>query len=154
MDVAVKAAMGLITAMVSLFTGLFGMMFTVLLGLMAIDLLTGVLAGAYTEGLSSSRGYRGLFKKLYTMLLIGSVFLIELAVLQSHGIITDGISGAFCLMEFVSILENGGRLGVPLPEQLKKLVALLKNKVEEKVEEKLKMEEKTRSEETTWTEEK
>jgi toxin secretion/phage lysis holin len=130
-DLFIKALIGVIGGIVSITTGIFGLVFTILIGLMAIDFITGLMAGAMNEGLQSSKGYRGLFKKIYTLLLIGSVLLIETAVLKSNGVVTDGISAAFCVIEFVSIVENGGKMGVPLPSKLKSLISILKNKVGE-----------------------
>jgi len=38
--------------------------------------------------------------------------MIEVAILKSGGVVTDGISAAFCVVEFVSIVENGNKMGV------------------------------------------
>jgi toxin secretion/phage lysis holin len=131
-DVFIKMVIGVITSIISIFTGLFGLMFTVLLGLMAIDFITGVMGAIFSgEGLKSNKGYRGLFKKIYTMLLIGAVLLIEIAVLKTNGVLTDGVSAAFIVIEFVSIVENGGKMGVKIPKFLQKTISTLKNKVGE-----------------------
>lgn len=113
-DVIVKTIGSILAGIVSVFTGLFGVVFTILLALMALDFITGIIAAYVTEGLRSSKGYKGLLKKVYTMLLIGSVLLIEIAVLKSRGVITDSISGAFCVIEFISIIENGNKMGLNL----------------------------------------
>lgn len=130
-DIFIKAVVGIITGVISVFTGLFGLMFTVLLGLMAIDFITGFIAAWSTKSLKSSIGYRGLFKKIYTTLLIGAVLMIEVAVLKSNGVLTDGVSGAFAVIEFLSIVENGGKMGVKIPNFLQKAIVSLKNKVGE-----------------------
>lgn len=126
-DVLVKTLSSVAAGIVSVFTGLFGVVFTILLGLMAVDFVTGILAAYATEGLKSSKGYKGLLKKIYTMLLIGAVLMVELAVLKSKGVITDSISGAFCVIELISIIENGNRMGLQLGF-LNRLVAVVKNK--------------------------
>ena len=54
----IKVVVGFLTGIVSIFTGLFGLVFTVLLGLMGIDFITGLIAGALNEGLSSRKGYK------------------------------------------------------------------------------------------------
>lgn len=130
-DLLVKTIVGVVSGFVSMLVGGLGLVFTVLLGLMAIDFITGLLAGAFNEGLQSGKGAKGIIKKVYVILLIGSVYLIEMAVLKSNGVVTDGISGAFCLIEFVSIVENGGKLGIRMPDKLKDLIATLKNEKKE-----------------------
>lgn len=135
-DVFIKMVIGIITSIISIFTGLFGLMFTVLLGLMAIDFITGFISAWANGTLQSSKGYRGLFKKIYTMLLIGAVLLIEIAVLKSNGVITDGVSGAFAVIEFLSIVENGNKMGIKIPNFLQKLITTMKSKVGETDEKK------------------
>ncbi|QOS82292.1 phage holin family protein [Paenibacillus sp. JNUCC31] len=106
--------------------GGFGLVFTVLIGLMAIDFITGIMVGMYEKKVNSRIGTKGLIKKLYIILLIGAVYLIEVAVLKGNGIVSDGVSGAFCLIEFVSLTENGGKLGIPLPDKVKDIILVLK----------------------------
>ncbi|MBU7316169.1 phage holin family protein [Paenibacillus oleatilyticus] len=130
-DLLVKTIVGVVSGFVSMLVGGLGLVFTVLLGLMAIDFITGLLAGAFNEGLQSRKGAKGIIKKVYVILLIGSVYLIETAVLKSNGVVTDGISGAFCLIEFVSITENGGRMGIQIPDKIKDLISTLKNEKKE-----------------------
>ncbi|MFI2857560.1 holin family protein [Paenibacillus sp. JSM ZJ436] len=127
-DVFIKFLIGLATGLVSWMVGGFGLVFTVLIGLMAIDFITGIMVGVYEKNISSRIGTKGLIKKIYIILLIGAVYLIEIAVLKSGGIITDGVSGAFCVIEFISLTENGGKLGVPLPEKVKHVIKVLKSR--------------------------
>lgn len=127
-DVFIKFAIGTFTGLVSWMVGGFGLVFTVLIGLMAFDILTGILVGIYEKKLNSKIGTRGLIKKTYVILLIGAVYMIEVAILNGNGIVTDGVSGAFCLIEFVSLTENGGKLGVPMPKKVKDIILVLKNK--------------------------
>lgn len=127
-DVLIKFIFGMATGLVSWMVGGFGLVFTVLIGLMVIDFITGVMVGVYEKNISSRIGTKGLIKKVYIILLIGAVYMIEVAVLGSQGIITDGVSGAFCVIEFVSLTENGGRLGIPLPDKVKGIIKVLKNR--------------------------
>ncbi|WP_438496719.1 phage holin family protein [Paenibacillus sp. IHBB 3054] len=130
-DVVVKLAIGAVTGIVSWMVGGFGLVFTVLLGLMMLDFITGFMVGIYQKNINSRIGTLGLIRKVYVVLLIGAVYLIEVAVLKGNGIVTDGVSGAFCLIEFTSITENGGKLGIPLPQKVKDIILVLKNKENE-----------------------
>jgi toxin secretion/phage lysis holin len=128
-DNTVKIVAGVIGSIVSILTGTFGLFFTVLIGLMFIDFISGVMAALVTnQGLQSAKGYKGMFKKVYTMLLIGAVFMLEISVIKTNGVITDGVSMAFIVIEFVSIVENGNKMGLKLGF-LSKLIDTAKSKV-------------------------
>jgi toxin secretion/phage lysis holin len=137
-DLAVKSGVAVFAGIISLITGLFGIVLTALIGLMFIDIITGLLASVVTrEGWRSRKGTNGLIRKCYVILLIGGIFIIELSVLKTKGAITDGISAAFAVMELVSIFENGGKMGVPLPKKVKKLITTLKSTVGENEDDQL-----------------
>ncbi|ULO09685.1 phage holin family protein [Paenibacillus sp. 19GGS1-52] len=132
--IILKLIIGLISGIVSWLIGGLGLVFTVLLALQMIDFITGLMVGIYEKNINSRIGTKGLIRKTYVILLIGAVYMVESAMLGSHGIITDGISASFCLVEFVSIVENGGKMGVPLPDKVKNLILVLKNKDKSEVE--------------------
>ncbi|MGN7168465.1 phage holin family protein [Paenibacillus cellulositrophicus] len=127
-DIFIKSIIGIVSGVVSWMVGGFGLVFTVLLGLMMLDFITGFMVGIYQKNINSRIGTLGLIRKVYVVLLIGAVYLIEVAVLKGNGIVTDGVSGAFCLIEFTSITENGGKLGIPMPNKVKDIILVLKNK--------------------------
>lgn len=134
-DVFVKVVIGFLTGIFSIITENFGVFFAVLIIMNILDFISGLMTAVYTgEKLNSKKGYKGLFKKIHTLILIGCVALIEIYVLKSNGVFTDGISGAFILMEFVSIVENGRKMG-KLPAYFDKFIATMKNKVGEADEE-------------------
>lgn len=126
-DLWVKAGVGVIAGIVSITTGVFGITVAALIYLMGVDFVTGVIAAAFTDGLSSKKGYKGLFKKIYTLLLVTAVYVIENAILKSHGVVADGVAGAFVVIEFVSIVENGTKMGMKI-DFLNKYIAIMKNK--------------------------
>lgn len=131
-DLAIKACIATLAGIVSMITGMFGIMFTVLMGLMVFDIITGLLASIVSgEGWRSRKGTDGLIRKCYVLILIGAIFIIELSVLKTNGIVTDGISASYAVMELVSILENGGKMKVKIPKVVMKLITTLKNTVGE-----------------------
>ncbi|RXZ78225.1 holin [Paenibacillaceae bacterium] len=128
LDLIIKSVVGVIAGFFSILTGIFGIPFVALLILMAIDFITALMAAKYTgEGLNSKKGYKGLFKKTYTILLIGAVAMTEISLLQSNGIVADGIAGAFVVIELVSVVENGGKMGIKFPDKFKDFITQLKN---------------------------
>lgn len=131
MDNYIKIVFGIIGSIVSWLVGSLGFLFVVLLALMVIDYITGFMAGYINKQLSSRVGIKGLLKKTYVILLIACVYMVERAVLQSNGIVGDGIVIAYIVNEFLSITENGNKIGVSIGP-LKNLIATLKAKKEDK----------------------
>ena len=118
----------------------------VLTAVMVIDYITGMAGAAYSGKLSSRVGVLGILKKAgYLALvavgmvadyLIGSALLkigIDLQINYCFGMI---ITVWLIINELISILENLGELDVPLPGFLVNIIKSLKNKVEERAENK------------------
>lgn len=109
-----------------------------LLIFMAIDYISGlIVAGVFhrspkSEGgaLESRAGWKGLVRKGMTLLivLIGARLDILLGIMY----IRDSLIIAFIINELLSIIENAGLMGVPIPDTLKNAIELLRNKSEEK----------------------
>jgi toxin secretion/phage lysis holin len=127
MDVYFKSVISVIGGIISWAVGGLGVAFAVLLGLMAIDFITGMMVGSVGPGLSSSTGKKGALKKVYILLLIAAVYMVQRLVpeLQAAGYAGDGVAVAYGVLEFLSIIENGGKLGVPIGP-LAKIIAVLK----------------------------
>lgn len=108
---------------------------TTLIIFMAVDFVTGLIAAAIgkskkTEngGLSSSVGWLGLAKKCMTLLLV--LVAHRLDVTLGVDWVKTTVVVAFIVNETISIIENAGLLGIPMPSVLKKAVELLKGKAE------------------------
>lgn len=109
---------------------------TTLLIFMAIDYATGLLvAGVFhnspksdSGALESKAGWKGLIRKGCTLLfvLIGA----RLDMVMGTTVVRDGVIIGFLLNEAVSIVENAGLMGIPLPSALTNAIELLKNKHE------------------------
>lgn len=111
---------GAISFTAYLFGGL-DVLISCLLTMVVIDYITGIVAAWINKELSSHIGFVGIIKKV-------CIFLVVMAA-QCISLITDveGIRNVtvsfYIANEGISILENLGRIGVPLP---KKLVDVLK----------------------------
>lgn len=117
----------------SFIAGLFGGWDTALATLlifMAVDYVTGLIvaaAGKSPKGkLSSKIGWRGLAKKCVVLLLV--LVAAQLDVVLGMDYVRAGVCVAFLCNEGISILENAGLTGVPLPAALKNAVELLQSK--------------------------
>ncbi|MDD1505794.1 phage holin family protein [Lysinibacillus sp. CNPSo 3705] len=130
MEKWIGAISGIIGALVSYAVDGLGMAVTVLIGFMAIDYLTGIMGGIVNRNLNSRVGFNGIIRKIYYLMLVGSVYLLSLVIpgIEYAG---DGAAIAFCVLEFISITENGTKMGLPMPDFIKKLLAIVKDKTGE-----------------------
>lgn len=128
MEKQIALYMGIIGSFVSYLVDGIGLATTVLLGMMALDYLSGLMSGAYNKELNSRIGFRGLIRKSYYLLLLGSVYLVEYAVdeIKWAG---DGLAIALIAMEFISITENGTKMNMPMPEPIKKILLIMNEKM-------------------------
>lgn len=99
--------------------------FGVFLALWFIDVITGMAAAAIEGRLSSWRGTFGIAKKVMIACLIATAHFVDV-VAGSSDLVRDSTLFFFIMNEFVSIIENAGRAGVPLPDKLRKAIELLK----------------------------
>ena len=120
----------------SFIAGLFGGWDTSLVTLllfMGIDYITGLAVAACgkspksdTGRLSSKIGWRGLAKKCVSLLLV--LVAVRLDITFGTSYIRDAVCIAFTVNELISITENAGLLGVPLPTVITKAIELLQSK--------------------------
>jgi toxin secretion/phage lysis holin len=120
--VFIKSFFGAIGTIWSFIVGAMGWAFPTLVIMMAADFVSGMSAGSANEGLSSSKGRIGFVKKVHILIIVGLVYLLEKGVLGTQHL-GDGVTFAYIIIEFISLTENAGRLGVPLGP-LKKFIAL------------------------------
>lgn len=126
--------MGMIGGIVSQFFGGWNAALTTLVIFMAIDYLTGiVVAGVFHKssksesgGLKSVVGWKGLCKKGVTLAVVMVAYRLDLLMGTTY--IKDAVIIAFCVNEAISITENAGLMGVPIPEPIKNAIELLKAK--------------------------
>ena len=91
-----------------------------------MDYLTGVMKAIIEKKLSSSVGFKGIFKKILIFFLIGISVRIDL-LLNDIGIRYIVIM-FYLINEAISILENAGKMGLPLPPKLNEILESLKQK--------------------------
>lgn len=109
---------------------------TTLLIFMGIDYLTGlIVAGVFhqspkSEGgaLESRAGWKGLCRKGVTLLIV--LVGCRLDVVMGSNFIRDAVVIAFIANETLSIIENAGLMGLPIPAVITKAIEVLKKKAE------------------------
>lgn len=121
---------GLTTGAGALIGFLFGgwsMGLSILLTLVLLDYVTGWLASGVEGKLSSSVGFKGIFKKIGIFIVLSVAHLID-QYLGAGAILINAALFFYASNELLSIIENCGRIGIPVPSILKNAVDILKSK--------------------------
>ena len=96
-----------------------------LLAFVVIDYLTGVMCAIVEKKLSSAVGFKGIFKKVLIFVMVGVGNIIDVQVLGQAGVLRTAVIFFYLSNEGVSMLENAGHLGLPIPQKLKDVLAQL-----------------------------
>ena len=109
---------------------------TTLIMFMAIDYISGlIVAGVFNQSpksesgaLESRAGFKGLCRKGMILLVVLVAHRLDLLIGSNY--VRDAAIIGFCANELLSIIENAGLMGVPLPKAVVKAVDILKSKAE------------------------
>lgn len=104
-----------------------------LLIVIVIDYITGVISAIYNKKLNSTIGLKGILKK-FSYLIIVSLSVILDRIVGDTGAIRTLIIYFFVANDGISIVENIGKMGVPLPKKLTEVLEQLRNKGDGKSE--------------------
>ena len=80
--------------------------------------------------LSSAVGFRGIFKKVLIFALVGIGHIIDAHVIGSGSILRTAVIFFYLSNEGVSLVENAGHLGLPIPKKLKAVLEQLHDRAE------------------------
>jgi len=116
---AIRAAICAIGAWLGyILGGLDGLLY-VLIAFTAIDYLTGVMCAIVDRKLSSAIGFKGIFKKIITFMLVAVGHLIDQKLIGSGNAFRTAIICFYISNEGISILGNVAHIGLPVPKKLK-----------------------------------
>lgn len=101
-----------------------------LLAFVAADYFTGVMCGISDKTLSSDVGFRGICRKVLIFILIGIANILDIQVIGTGSVLRTAIIFFYISNEGVSLLENAGHLGLPIPENLKTVLEQLHDRSE------------------------
>lgn len=121
----------------SYFIGGVDTMFIVLCVFLLIDYISGVIVAfvfknstkTETGKLNSTVSFKGLCKKFFVVVLVGVAHFLDIAL--GTNFIRGGVIVAFISNETISIIENAGLMGVPIPAVLRKAIDILQEREEE-----------------------
>ena len=108
-----------------------------LLIFMVIDYASGlIVAGVFkkspktdTGALESKAGWKGLCRKCMTLVFVLIAYRLDLTIGTNY--IRDAVIIAFIANETISLVENAGLMGVPLPDVITKAIDVLQKKADQ-----------------------
>ena len=136
MKSGITTVIGVIGGMIaSLFGGWDAALVTLII-FMGVDYVTGlIVAGVFHNSektkngaLESRAGWKGLCRKGVTMLVV--LVACRLDLVMGSNFIRDAVVIAFIANETISIIENAGLMGIPIPAAIMRAIDILKNKAE------------------------
>lgn len=140
MKVKILSLLGCVGSVIaSLFGGWDAALVTLVI-FMGIDYVTGlIVAGVFHTSektqdgtLESRAGWKGLCRKGVTLLVV--LVACRLDLMMGSNFIRDAVVIAFVANETISIIENAGLMGIPIPAVIVKAIEVLKKKAESEEE--------------------
>ncbi len=101
-----------------------------LIAFVVIDYVTGVMCAIINRELSSAVGFKGIFRKVLIFLLVGIANIIDVQVIGTGAVLRTAVIFFYISNEGVSLLENAGHLGLPIPEKIKTVLEQLHDRAE------------------------
>jgi toxin secretion/phage lysis holin len=94
------------------------------------DYITGVMCAISDKKLSSEVGFKGICRKVIIFMLVGVAHVIDVNVIATGSVLRTAVIFFYLSNEGVSLLENAGHLGLPIPEKLKVVLEQLHDRSE------------------------
>ncbi len=94
------------------------------------DYITGVMCAVADKKLSSEVGLKGICRKVIIFMLVGIAHIIDVNVIAAGSVLRTAVIFFYLSNEGVSLLENAGHLGLPIPEKLKIVLEQLHDRSE------------------------
>jgi toxin secretion/phage lysis holin len=130
METMLKWAAAALAAAVSFLYGEWTMLLSILLTLVVIDYVTGVVAAGVGGEIKSRVGLTGIARKIFIFVMVAVAHLTDRVLLEvgfeTEALIFTAAIVFYLVNELISITENAGRIGLPVPRQLKQAITILK----------------------------
>ncbi len=94
-----------------------GLMYA-LIAFVIADYVTGVMCAVSDKRLSSEVGFKGICRKVLIFVLVGMANILDMHVIGTGCVLRTAVLFFYISNEGVSVLENAGHLGLPIPERL------------------------------------
>lgn len=123
MDKFFQSIFALVGALCGFLWGELNGLFYALIAFIVLDYISGLAVACVRKNLSSEIGFKGIAKKVLILILVAVGHLLDAHILGGGSVCRSAVIGFYIANEGISILENAGNLGLPLP---KKLIDILK----------------------------
>ena len=80
--------------------------------------------------LSSEIGFKGLCRKVLIFILVGAANIIDVQIIGTGSVLRTAVIFFYISNEGLSLMENAGHLGLPIPEKLKAVLEQLHDRSE------------------------
>lgn len=94
-----------------------GLMYA-LIAFVIADYVTGVMCAVSDKRLSSEVGFKGICRKVLIFVLVGMANILDMHVIGTGCVLRTAVLFFYISNEGVSMLENAGHLGLPIPAKL------------------------------------
>lgn len=129
---AIKAISAIACGIAGFLWGEMDGLLVALIAFICLDYITGLIVGAVRHNLNSQTSFSGLAKKALILVIVAVAHIVDSQVLGgSSSVFRSATCGLYIANEGLSILENGGKLGVPYPAKLREVLEQLRDKNEE-----------------------
>ena len=118
---------GICTVLSFLFGDMEGLM-VALIALIILDYISGVIAAAVEKRLSSEAGAKGIAKKIFMLLIVALANIVDINVIGDGHVLKTVTVVFYICNECISLIENAGRIGVPVPKKLLDVLEQLRDK--------------------------
>ncbi|MFB6473035.1 holin family protein [Paenibacillus glucanolyticus] len=126
-DLVLKWLGAVCTSAATFFYGGWSGVLAVLLVFVVIDFVSGCAAAAASGELKSKVGMVGIARKVFIFAMVAVGHLVDGVLGDSH-LFRDTVAYFYIANELLSIIENGGKLGAPIPPVIQQAVEVLKGK--------------------------
>lgn len=127
MDNITKNILAAVCAVASFVIGEWCGHLSALAALVVLDYISGVAAAVIEKKVSSELGAKGIAKKIFMFFIVAVANIVDVNVI-GEGHVLKTVTVIFYLAnECISLIENAGRLGVPVPNKLLDVLEQLKN---------------------------
>lgn len=106
-----------------------GLLYT-LLAFTAMDYITGIMCAVNDHTLSSEVGFRGICRKVLIFMLVGIANILDADIIGTGSVLRTAVIFFYISNEGVSLFENAGHLGLPIPAKIKTVLEQLHDRAE------------------------
>ena len=95
-----------------------------------MDYISGVMCAIADKTLSSEVGFKVICRKVLIFVLVGIANILDVQVIGTGSVLRTAVIFFYISNEGISLLENAGYLGLPIPEKIKTVLEQLHDRAE------------------------